>query len=145
MSSFQRTFQVAVTTRTLPFSLLSLCDFEAGLLRAGLSDFSRRNGRTVSRLFFLVLGTVESVGVIDYFRNPLGASDHKYQRTTIVSLRSFGSLHHGPHVWLLVRIYPDLGPLSCWLQKRSLAHFKLVAELVAGEFTPDIRTLTVIA
>ena len=29
-------------------------------------------------------------------------------------------------MWLLVRIYPDLGPLSCWLQKRSLAQFKLV-------------------
>ena len=41
--------------------------------------------------------------------------------------------------------YPNLGPLSCWLQKRSLAQFKLVAELVAGEFTPDSRTLTVIA
>ena len=64
---------------------------------------------------------------------------------TIVRVRSFGPLHHGSHVWLLVQIYPDLGPLSCWLQKRSLAQFKLVAELVAGEFTPDIRTLTVIA
>ena len=25
---------------------------------------------------------------------------------------------------LLVRIYPDLGPLSCWLQKRSRTQFK---------------------
>ena len=69
----------------------------------------------------------------------------RHRPFTSVSLRSFGPLHHVPHVWLLVRIYPDLGPLSCWLQKRFLAHFKLVAELVAGEFTPDIRTLTVIA
>ena len=42
--------------------------------------------------------------------------------------------------------YPyNFRALEPWLQKRSLAHFKLVAELVTGEFAPDIRTLTLIA
>ena len=43
---------------------------------------------------------------------------------TGVRVRSFGPLQHGSHVWLLVQTHPDLGPLSCWLQKRSLAQFK---------------------
>ena len=45
---------------------------------------------------------------------------------TGVSLRSMRSLHHVPLACDFGSNYPNLGPLSCWLQKRSLAQFKLV-------------------